>query len=515
MFAHTALALAVTLTLSASTLHAGGAQQDAAPAAAITAVRADPQAQVFRQQLASAYELARGNHYADADRIFTQVIAAPQFAAMPVDEQREVMSRAGWMAIQLRDSPRARTLYRNATELDSPDPDDWYRLSWLEFETRGYDASAKAFIEFAERWPELLPNIDEALIHQLRHQLPATSPERLVLLQTLFDANWTSRFGGQNAVWYDLAIEQATRDDSAAVMAAVRRIDSPTELMRLRSDKRFDAYVQADAWSFNVENATNRLVDTLQARAEAAPRDLELQSQLSYALLKAGRHQDVIALANRALDAIAAAPSDDPAFDDIGDQVWLMNNRAIALRRLGRTDEALAELVRASQLSEDGSINVSQALNLGAFHCSLGRPDDALQAISRAGGNVTGYGLMVSNGVRHCASLQKKDRKGAKRALAYLREHRSDNPVAYLEALLREGRMDEAASFVVDQLASLDRRGDTLEWAQDVLRPAPLPGDVALRQARTDLLARADVTDAIGRVGRLAHYDIYTIDEMD
>lgn len=86
------------------------------------------------------------------------------------------------------------------------------------------------------------------------------------------------------------------------------------------------------------------------------------------------------------------------------DRVWLMNNRAIALRRMERLDDAIAAFKTGSRLDGYGGPDVSQVLNLGSFLCLIGRPAEALQVIEPVG-EMTGYGRMVQTAVHHCAAL--------------------------------------------------------------------------------------------------------------
>ncbi len=509
-------ALAFAIGLACAGIGPARAWADNAPATSTTSTTsnntggdADMRSRFFRQRLASAHAMAREENYRNADQAFAEVFADPMFALLSDSEQRTALSTAGWMAVKLDKTERARDLYRLATSYADSDPDDWYRLSYLEYDLDRVEEAATAFTEVIERWPQLLPNVDESHIHRLRNSLDFDSPVRLKLLQALFDANWKTTGGGDSAAWYSLAVARAERGDMDGVRAAVRRIDDPLDLVRLRSDMRFDAAIDADASAFDPLLAAQRRVEELHQQTGLQPDNLELRMQLTYALLTVGMHEEAVALADRSLAAVAEAPVDAPAFKDIEEQVWVMNNRAMALRRLGRDDEALAEMVRASQLTEDGGVNVSQALNLGTLYCSLDRPVDALQAIDKAGDAISGFGRMVENNVRLCAARQSGRTRDARRALAYLRDHRDDGQAVYLEALLRAGELDEAAGQVMRQLASPEDRGGMLEWLQGYLLPEPLPGDVDARAAREALLAREDVQAAVAKVGRIGRYAIY------
>ena len=513
MRAHGNLIVVLTLLLTAN-VKAESLRLDGEPTNPSTPSKNTSEFRLYRQQLAAAHALARAGHHSSADRALAAVIAHPMFATLADVEQRGTLSAAAWAAVRIDQLDRARSLYLRATEIDSGDPDDWYRLSLLEYDLGQFDASATALTRLAEGWPELLVNADVDHIYRLLHKTDPVSKARLELLQSLFDANWNSKTDNDSGIWYELALLRIERGEVDAARAAIKRVNAPMQLVRLRSDKRFDTIVSADSWTFNVELAARRRVENLQQRFSLDPHKLDTQVQLSYAMLTAGMHQEIIELADGAVAAIANASIDASPFADIENQVWLMNNRAIALRRLGRVDEALVELVRASQLTEAGQINVSQALNLGQFYCSLGRPDDALAAIATVG-EMSGYGRMVQASVEQCAALQKGDQERATRALDYIRTHRKDSQIQLLGALLEAGHLDDAAITLIEVLSSPFDRAEVLEWLQDYRRPESLPGDVQARARREALLARADVQGAVARFGRIDQYDIYGDHSME
>jgi len=462
---------------------------------------------LYRQQLLSAHALAQSEGAKAARKALDTVLADPRFETLTVDEQRRTLSLGALAALEADQPAQARDLYRRATTMNSDDPDDWYRLAQLELQLGEFDRASSALATFAARWPELLPNISLRLVPSLVYGSKPASEERLALMQALFDANWKDE-AIDGAIWYELAVALIVRGQADAVRKTLKRIDTPRSLIRVRADKRFDALVSPEAWSFDVELAARRQLEALQRQAASQPDRLDPRVQMSYAMLTLGMHQEVIALADETVATIAAAPLDQVPFVDLDQQVWLMNNRTNALRRLGRTDEALAELVRASQLGENGQINVSQALNLGHFYCDLDRPADALAAIASVG-EMSGYGRMVRTGVELCAAVRNKDRAVTERALDYLRAHRADGELVVLDALLDAGRIDEAAGFFVSLLDDPYGRGEALEWAQDLRERDPLPGEQRYRVNRKTLLARRDVLDAIERVGRVDHYNLY------
>lgn len=487
---------------------AAAAQLPEAAHVATTDVAADPDARLYRQQLAAAHARYEAGDFERAGPALGRAIDDLRFSKLERSEQQAVLSACAWSRARLGDLEGARELYTRAVSLGAVGPDDWYRLGLIEIDLRHHDAAAVALTRLTEGWPELLANIDPWFLQSLLHDTKPDSPARLGLMQALFDANWRSTNGAESNVWQQLALRRVIRGERDLARAPIQRVTDPHSIVAMRADKRFDGLIDPQAWSYDVGLAARRWVERLRHDAASTPDRLAPRVQLSYALLTTGMHDELFALVDETIAAITGAAPGEQPFADLEEQVWLLNNRAIALRRLGRHEEALAELERASRLTEDGGVNVSQALNLGQFRCLMGRPEQALEAIGRAG-EMSGYGKMVETSVRHCAALQLGDAAAADEALAYLRAHRDDGQIVYLESLLTAGRLDTAKEIVIGLLDSVEDRADALAWLQDYRIGEPFPFDRESRANRKALIARPDVRAAIERVGRIEHHPIY------
>ena len=106
---------------------------------------------------------------------------------------------------------------------------------------------------------------------------------------------------------------------------------------------------------------------------------------------------------------VSAARPDEAPFDDIDEQFnWIYNHKAASLRALGRWDEALVVMEAARLQPEGGSINVSQAINLGWHYVDYGKPENALKALDGIdwAHSLSPYGRMQLQYVRYRAYLQ-------------------------------------------------------------------------------------------------------------
>ena len=112
------------------------------------------------------------------------------------------------------------------------------------------------------------------------------------------------------------------------------------------------------------------------------------------------------------------------------------------MRARGRWDEAIAVMEAGRLKLEKGSVNVSQAINLGFHYNDAGYPQKALDALQDVdwARSLSPYGRMQLQHVRYTAYLQLGNRPEADNVFAYLREHHDDARDTWLLAHARVGR---------------------------------------------------------------------------
>lgn len=362
----------------------------------------------------------------------------------------------------------------------------------------------------AQRWPKTLADVNDMAIFRVANAIddpPAHVDERRDLLESLFSAKWKSSDGEPEEFWRDLARLRLAGSDPRRAMEPVSRIHSPRPIVTMRIDKRFDRLTQKDPHAFDVGRAIDYSIKNAQAQIDASPDTLQPVSALLYRLHDAMQFERELAVAD---DVIAKTRNgeDGQHYKDFDENyVWVLDSRAEALAGLGRWDEALKQRVRAARRPERGGMNVSQVINLGGLYIVLGRPDDALEAVTELG-STSPYGRMQLEHVQLEAAVQRNDAEGVRKHLAYMREHRNDAIGTFQEALLGSGDMDGAASLLIERLGRDDWRGDALVDMQDYAETPATPFLARRRSQWKALAARPDVQAALSKVGRIERFKL-------
>ncbi|MBD9471114.1 tetratricopeptide repeat protein [Pseudoxanthomonas sp. PXM01] len=460
-------------------------------------------APAYARQWRDAMALGDNGDAADADRALATVMARPEFAVLSADEQRATWSRAGWMAIATGNMEHARTLLRQALEAGSDNLDDYYLLAQVEAELGHADAAAHSLTQLAERWPQRLDDLDPAAIFGIAHKAPQAHGVERRLLEALFASGWTNRGLGVGELWYQLASLRLAAGDTQGIAEAIRRSDAPEALVSFLTDRRFDAWIDRQAPGMDVAYVAHQRVARLEDLVERRPDLLEARMELGYALMSVGRHEDVIALSDQTQAEMHAASSGAAVFVDMQYTVWILDNRASALARLGRWDEAITQLRQAAKMEEQG-----QSINLARLLCNLGRTREAADALVLPA-RPTPDGKRHAAAVRHCIAVQEGDRAAARKAFADIRRYRNDSTVSWINALLRAGRQEEAARVLRNALRDGEHWSAALASLQTYRRRAPLPAEQVVIDGWHALAQRKDVQRAVDKAGRIEAFDIY------
>ncbi|HDS1581596.1 hypothetical protein WG628_00730 [Stenotrophomonas maltophilia] len=411
---------------------------------------------------------------------------------------------AGWTALVQKKPELARRYLQRAQEALPEDAQILLTLVSLELSENQPAPATRLLVQALKHASAPLP-LEHQTIGYLQYRLRDQPQRRMELLQALFDNGWKSAGLEPTAMWLVLATLQVDNGRGGDVAATLARIDSPAEIIRLRSDKRFDPYVDRTAARFDPVQAAQKLLDELRVSG-LLDRKLDARmAQFSSTLLMLDRNEEVLALTDGM--ARAAAEGESPSAQEAEWVAWLLNSRITALRRLGRTDDALTAAQQAARIGALGPDGIEHQLNLGFVFSSLGRMQDAAQAVNGIQG-LAGYGKAAQALVQFAAARERGDSKAMDVARQAILAERNDARLFHREMLLDEGNLDGAAAVLIEQLRSPLDRADALASLQDMRTYPSLPGDVKIDAAWRALKQRADVQAEIARFGRIERYEL-------
>jgi tetratricopeptide (TPR) repeat protein len=480
----------------------------AAPAA--PAESADANARL-RQQGARATQLFHDGRYAEADALFTTIIADPQFGALPTRLQHTALQLAGGLAMQMRDPRRALALLRRACDMSEATGVDWVaRLQAANFAGDERDVVASLTI-LAVRWPDQLPHLEktEDLDYAMRSvQKLGSDADRYTVLSALFDARLSRQHDGDSEWWRDLALLRLARGEHAGAAATLPRIKAAYTVVSIEADQRFDSLRRLrDPWP-SVADVASSAIEAADRRVQEDPGELEPMDRLARLLGNSLHFAEELQVADAAIERIEA--EGPQVYSDYGrEYAWILDRRADALYGLGRWDAAVIQMRAASELSEQGSPNVSQLINLADMYAELERPTDSRMVIAQVESRpASPFGEMQKKLVALYAAVQLHDTRTVREALTFLRQHRDDAPGALQEALLVSGHDDECAQLLISRLADPRTRGEALLAVQDYDAQARPPWLEEKHRHWRAIIQRRDVAAAIARVGRVGHYPL-------
>jgi tetratricopeptide (TPR) repeat protein len=481
--------------------------------ASVTATQLPPstpmqQAESTRETIRSGHDALRSNDQLAAFAAFDSAIRSNGFELISEDMRYRTLLIAGQIAHENKRYEEAHALLVSASKSSQADSPAWhYRLA-AAYAMEDYADSALCVASIAGEWPDTLGQINEQAIVMIEGKLaddPSQTARQQEFLQSLFDAGWSSADGGPDFFWRDLArlLLANGEAEKAAIVAA--RIHSARVALSMRIDKRFDGITQRNLAAYDVDRLAAKEIATARAKAASMADELHPLTFLQGLLLDTLQYDQALALA----DAVIAKVKDKDGaavYKDFDDEyIWILDQRARALARLGRWDDAVEQWSRAARRPENGIMNVSQILNLGLFYADLERPGEALNMVSDLG-PMSPYGRMQLEMVGLKAALQQGDESALAMRLHYMREHRADAIATWQDALLFSGDLDAAADLLVERLESAQWRSDALADAQEYADATTTPLETKRLQRWRTVLATPKVSLALWKFGRIEHF---------
>ncbi|MCB1634925.1 MAG: hypothetical protein KDI51_10080 [Xanthomonadales bacterium] len=468
---------------------------------------ASPEAKALERLTRSAkraLEAADSEPPADAERRLSAVLDDPAFGKLSRRLRAELLWVASGVAADAGNLSLSRRRVQLLTKLRPDLTWGWYRLARVEAAMGNDQAAIDHIVHVLQTWPEWSVNLGRSDLQAFQFAGRDHPAAQRRWLEALFATGWNARPNSASGMRMRLVELQLADGDTEQAAQTASLILHPMDVVGLRVDRRLAALHSGPGEDLDPVRRGRRLLQDLRVRAQDAPTDLEAINELIELLLVLGDIDEALALSTDTLSRIEEGGdlAEDPTFL----RPWVANHRSTALLRQGDTEAAVAQLIAASQMAEspDGG-NTSQLLNLATLYLRLNRPAAALDLLDQVS-NPSPYGRMVMERCRFAANLDNPE--VAEEALGYLREHQDDGILQWLDALLSADRIDEAAATVVVQLADDEDRTTVLFWLQSFWN-TELPADGRYRQARQQLLDRADVKAAIAAVGHIERFDVY------
>lgn len=458
----------------------------------------------------AALKLVAERRFEEAEAVIQPLIHAKGFGRLPSAERYRALSTAAKLAFTLKE-PKLE--YESRVRLLAlPEATSGDRMARLRAATRLADTGEiiAALTDVAQKSPESLGQVNDGFIFNQLSEAEKKLPHGagLPLMLALYTAHWKVKWDQEpSGTWQDLALLLLEQNRLSEAMEVSTHVTNAYSLVAMRADKRFDAITTANTGQFDVEAALKRRIEHFQTVAEKTPKALEPRVSVVELLMQQQRYGGALAAADGLVAEIRQRNDAKQWYSDFDSEyAWVLDARSRALRRVGRWDEGIDQLAAASRVSDNYGRNVNQVINLGGLYCDMGMPKEALQALILLGSSVSDYGRMQEADVRLDAAIQLGDADETAKWLGFEKEHRSQAPYTYEDALLRMNDVETAAQWLIERLADRDQRSAALLDVQGYVTPNETGRQSELRKQRQELIARPDVQAALQKVGRIESY---------
>ncbi|MGA7710992.1 MAG: hypothetical protein WCA81_03760 [Rhizomicrobium sp.] len=465
-----------------------------------------------------ANEKLQSKDWRGAQALLKQISEDDGFSLLDDETQHSVFHFLASTAYQNKDDETARQAIRRACSYAQAAGGDWRLRFSIAARRHDDDDSVTSFTTLAEKWPAELADFYDQTIFFVSHKattLPAGKERQAKLLRALFAIQWKptdDASDGADYLWLDLIRFDLKWGDQTQIAKLAAVITNPNVITTMRIEKQFDAITTADPARFDLANAYVQALARAQARMSAHPELLDAVYDVANYFVRMDRPSEALALLDEALARIRRAGTGKPPFSDVEDKLnWIYDIRARALLSLDRVDEGVAQFAQAARLSEHGTPNVSQTINLADAYYLLGRPKDTLAALADFKGNTSPFGQMQFEEARACAYAQLNDAENLTKSMAYIDAHTADAPGVKLDVSICAGDLDGAAKTAITQLGDPELVSPTLLSLQIYAKPHLVHESAFKRtlDARWDALrARTDVLAAVANVGRIEHLPV-------
>jgi beta-barrel assembly-enhancing protease len=462
-------------------------------------------------QLADAMNLVKREEWPKAQAALQAIIEDKEFSSFSSDTQYRVLWAAGRVFADHGQLERGYEYLVRASAMPQSNYEELAAQTLTAAKLNNEAQMVSSLTSIAQRYPEKVSNFRPqwivAVVRQSR-KLPAG--QRLALYRSLYAAHWKLQWNFEPSyAWLELTRLLLENGEQEAAVDVSTHVTDAYDLIAMRVDRRFDMIVAAHPAQFDIAVAAAREFKELQSASEKAPRSLELKEKVISTLRRQQHYAASLAAADALIAELKSTHSPEKAYEDYEKwNPWVLNDLDAALRRVGRWDDAVAQLTAASLLSEDNAGNVSQIINLAQLYCDLSRPKEALKTLGRLEAKPSPYGLMQVEYVKLDAATQSGDKNQIALSIRYLEDHQVDAPDTYADAQILVNDPNRAAKLLIERLQDVDQRTAALLSVQTYGQWRNTPRMLKWHARWRAMLARADVQEAIQKVGRVESYHL-------
>lgn len=446
------------------------------------------------------------------DRLGTtldDITHSASFARFSSNLRYRTLLAAALVAEQQQRDTDAHELATQATRMEGAGDVAWSIRLNAAADVRDYRDAAHSLVTLARRWPASVQDFNPDAVGNL-HSLLSRAGEHAAdreMLDALFDAHWQIDGREPSLLWRQLVLYHLTDRGLSRAGAIALRITSAEAVIGMLADNRFGPVIRRHPQHFNVRRLLAAEIAERSARMVAHPDEIEPITDLEILFLMTRKYPDVLGISDATVAHVEFGHGKTAYVDFDRWYVWVLDYRARALMREQRWSDATRVETRAARYLEQGAPNTSQYINLGTWLANRLKPDEAAEAISKAGA-VSAFGGMQYQGVKLRIAIARRDEPAIAAAMTYMGTHRAEDMTGWEDALLLRGNKNAAAALLVQRLKEPGQRLDALTEMQRYASCTRTPLEQLIRRRWHAVTARADVQAALRRVGRVRHYDL-------
>ena len=386
---------------------------------------------------------------------------------------------------------------------------------FLTYVDLGKPTSAAAdFVALAKDRPDAARGVRYRLISRLVWDLKAKDEDAAFdVLKAMRDISYVPEEPAQNTDYLTQVFVRllVNRGEDLVAMMELSKIKTADLLVEARVDRGYASLWAKEGFDAvtDPKEIAGRELAYVADLAKKSPNLAVVMTRYVKALRTVGESAKAVEVAREALANPELASVQVERV--VEDKLWLRNELVYALKDLGRTDEALAEMQPILKLDEaKNGFMISQLVNFGQIMIELGHAAEGVKTAKRGWNSASPMGQLYINMIEVCGTAT-TDKPAAEKALALLRKRQSENYAAMSAALLCMDRTDEVADLVKKRLSLPAHRGALLTAIQSYKPPAfvtPLRRTLMERYAK--VLARPDVQAAVKKQGRIEEYPFFS-----